>query len=65
MPVTLKDLADEWRCQQDLYRAQIELMKDGVFPDHRLSEFERNDVRSSLELMIARFDELLVKYGSR
>ncbi|NTH65308.1 hypothetical protein G6L33_15735 [Agrobacterium rhizogenes] len=66
MPTTIADLAEDWKRSRDALQDQVNLMdRDPIFPDATLSPAQRNGLRSQVQLLITRYDELIIQYGAR
>lgn len=64
MPTTITDLAEDWKRSRDSLQEQLNLMKaNPYFPDAILSDAGRNGIRSEIELIIGRYDQLILQYG--
>ncbi len=63
MTITIADLQEDWRRSRDALQDQLNLMKqDPFFPGASLTESQRNGLRSQIELLIARYDDLIIQY---
>ncbi|WP_267550477.1 hypothetical protein [Rhizobium rhizogenes] len=63
MPGTIADLVEDWKRSRDALQDQLNLMKaNPIFPDASLSEKQRDGIRSEIELLIARYDNLIIQY---
>ncbi|NTG68246.1 hypothetical protein [Rhizobium rhizogenes] len=66
MPTTIADLAEGWKRSRDALQDQVNLMdRDPIFPEATLSPAQRNGLRSEIELIIHRYDQLILQHSRR
>lgn len=64
MTGSIADLVQDWKRSKDALQDQVNLMdRDPVFPDATLSPAQRNSLRSEIELIIHRYDQLILQHS--
>ena len=65
MAVTIDDLAQDWRRARDALTDQLRLIsEDPIFPAAGQSDADRRAMVQELELLVARYDNLLMPMSS-